>query len=77
MGDALPRISYFTLMNAFLIISFMTISATVIVNLTVGAFDKRGDLELGDRIDRCCRRVFPIAYLGLMLASYVAARVMF
>jgi hypothetical protein len=46
MGDVLPKISYFTLIHAFLILSFMTMAATVVINLVVGALDKRGSYEL-------------------------------
>jgi hypothetical protein len=77
MGDVLPRISYFTLMHAFLNLSFMTMCATVVVNLTVGALDKRERYELGDRIDRRCRWIFPLAYFGLILVMFGAASVFF
>jgi len=77
MGDVLPRISYFTLTHAFLNLSFMTMCATVVINLVVGAADKRGSYELGDRIDRRCRWIFPLTYVGLILVLFGAARVFF
>jgi hypothetical protein len=77
MGDVLPRISYFTVMHAFLSLSFVTMCATVVVNLMVGALDKRGSYELGDRIDRRCRWIFPLAYFGLILVMFGAANVLF
>jgi hypothetical protein len=77
MGDVLPRISYFTLMHAFLNLSFLTMCATVVVNLAVGALDKRGRYELGDRIDHRCRWIFPLAYFGLILVMFGAASVFF
>ena len=69
MSDNLPHISYGTLMHAFLNISFITMCATVVINLVVGAMDKQGKHEIGDRIDRRCRWIFPLAYFGLNLAS--------
>jgi len=66
-----PNVSYFTLMNGFLNLSFMLMCATVVINLYVGALDKRGH-ERGDRVDRRCRWLFPVAYFGinaLMLAA--------
>jgi hypothetical protein len=66
LGDVLPRISYVTLMNAFLNISFFVMCATVVINLTVGTFDQRGKPEIGDRIDRHCRWLFPLGYFGLI-----------
>lgn len=65
MSENLPRISYVTLMHGFLNLSFLTMCATVVVNLMVGALDKKGKYELGDRIDRLCRWGFPVAYFGL------------
>jgi hypothetical protein len=41
--------------------------STVVINLVVGALDKRGKAELGDCIDRRCRWVFPLTYFGLIL----------
>ena len=77
MSDFLPRISYFTLMNAFLNISFLTMCATVVINLVVGALDKRGNYELGDRIDHRCLWIFPLTYLGLILVIFGIASVIF
>jgi hypothetical protein len=71
--DQLPRISYFTLIHGFLNLSFLTMCATVMINLLVGALDKRGKFELGDRIDRRCRWGFPLAYFGLLLVMLSVA----
>lgn len=66
VGDHLPHVSYFTLMHAFLNLSFVVMCATVVVNLAVGECDKRGLPGLGDRIDRACRWIFPCVYFGLL-----------
>jgi len=68
IADQMPHISYVTLMHGFLNFSFLTMCATVAINLVVSAADKRGEIELGDRIDRCCRWGFPLAYFGVLLA---------
>lgn len=65
VSGVLPRISYFTLMSAFLYISFLTMFAGVVINLLVGQMDRRGRIFTGDRIDRRCRWIFPLAYIGL------------
>jgi len=65
ISDNLPRISYVTLMHAFLNLSFLTMCATVVINLLVGAHDKRGQQAVGDLIDFRCRWIFPLVYLGL------------
>jgi len=77
MGDILPKISYFTLMHAFLGLSFLTMCSTVVINLVVGTLDNRGRSELGNLIDRRCRWVFPLAYFGLIVVMFGAASVLF
>lgn len=64
-GDILPKISYTTLIHAFLFISFVIMAASVGINLLVARMDRSGRSELGDRIDRRCRIYFPLAYFGL------------
>lgn len=73
VGDLLPHVSYITLMHAFLNFSFFVMCATVVVNLVVGACDRNGKSELGDVIDRRCRWIFPLVYLGLMVITVVIA----
>ena len=69
LDDILPRISYITLMNAFLNISFLTMCASVIINLRVNHFDRLGKTEEGNRLDRRCRWIFPMTYFGLILVA--------
>jgi len=69
VSEVMPHISYVTFMNAFLSFSFLVMSVTVVINLVVGAMDKRGELKRGDRLDRLCRRVFPAVYLFLIVFS--------
>lgn len=66
LSEFMPRISYVTLMHAFLSISFYTMCASVVINLRVGSLDRRGQTEDGDRIDRRCRWIFPAVYFGLL-----------
>jgi len=69
VSDLLPRISYATLMNAFLNISFYLMCATVVINLVVSWLDRRGRSEVGDRVDFRCRWIFPVTYFGLVLLA--------
>lgn len=73
VGDLLPHVSYITIMHCFLNFSFFIMCATVVINLVVGACDKNGKAELGDIIDRKCRWIFPITYLGSLLVATVIA----
>ena len=70
ISDQMPHISYVTLMHGILNFSFLTMCATVVINLVVSAADRRGEIELGDRIDRRCRWGFPLAYFGVLLAFF-------
>jgi hypothetical protein len=56
-----------TLMHGFLNLSLFIMCATVVVNLVVGALDRRGRTDAGDLVDRRCRWIFPITYFGLIL----------
>ena len=67
MSEILPRISYFTMINVFLFISFLIMCMTVIVNLRVGYLDRHGMSEAGDRLDHHCRWAFPVIYFGVLL----------
>jgi hypothetical protein len=66
LSDILPRISYLTLMNGFLNMSFFVMCASVLISLWVGWLDRHGQTATGDRIDRRCRWIFPLVYLGLL-----------
>lgn len=73
VSELLPHISYMTWTNGFLNLSFLIMCASVVVNLLVGGLDQQGKTELGDRIDRRSRWVFPVAYFGLIAAMTAAA----
>ena len=76
LGGIVPSVSYFTLMNAFVNLSFLLMSATVVINLYVAAADKLGHLT-GDRIDRRCRWIFPLAFFGLNTIAIAVALLCF
>jgi hypothetical protein len=77
VGDLLPHVSYITVMHAFLNFSFFVMCASVVINLIVGACDKKGKTALGDMIDRRCRWIFPLTYFGLLLVIALGATVVF
>jgi hypothetical protein len=66
----MPHIAYITLMHGFLTFSFLAMCATVVINLVVNTLDKRGKIELGDRIDLRCRWGFPLGYFGINLVWF-------
>ena len=63
-SDSLPKISYLSVMMAFMIISFLMMCATVAVNLKVASLDNSGRFEAGNRVDKYCRVLFPLFYFG-------------
>ncbi len=69
LSEIFPSISYVTLMNGFLNISFFIMCASVIVNLRVSYFDRQGKAEEGNRLDHLCRWMFPMIYFGLILLT--------
>jgi hypothetical protein len=75
-SEQMPNISYVTLMHGFLNLSFLTMCATVVINLVVGIKDKHGSFDVGDRIDLRCRWAFPLAYFGLLFVM-VAVTILF
>ena len=72
VGGLMAPIDYLTLMNAFIALSFLVMCATVVINLVMGALDRSGNSQRGDRIDRRCRWIFPSVYAGLLLAAAIA-----
>jgi len=72
-SDHLPNISYFTLIHGFLNFSYLTMCATVVINLIVGSLDKSGDTRPGDRVDRICRWAFPLVYFVMLIIMFVVA----
>jgi hypothetical protein len=77
VSEILPQISYVTLMNGFLNLSFFIMCATVVINLVVGALDRQARTEAGDLVDRRCRWIFPVTYFGLMVLMVGAAFVLY
>lgn len=77
VGDLLPHVSYITVMHGFLNFSFFVMCGTIVINLIVGACERNGKNALGDLIDRRCRWIFPLTYLGLLLVIAVIAIVVF
>ena len=73
LGGILPHVSYLTIMHGFLNVCMLLMAGTVVINLVVGAVDRRGDAPRGDQIDRRCRWIFPLAFFGLNLLMLGAA----
>ena len=71
-SGSLPKISYLTVLGSFMIISFVTMCASVAVNLRVWVLDSRGLSHNGDALDRRSRYLFPIGYFAAILLAGVS-----
>ena len=71
--EHMPKISYVTILMSFMIISFLTMCASVLVNLRVAFHDQQGHSELGDRLDRRSRYLFPLTYFAgsILVGAYL------
>ena len=76
VSATLPRIPYFTLLGGFIYASFLTMCASVLVNLRVGVLDRAGRRADGDALDRTCRWAFPLAYVSslALITAYFFVR---
>jgi len=73
VGDIMPPIAYMTFTHGVINFSLLTMCASVVINLVVGELDKRGRGQIGDLVDRRCRRIFPAVYFGLLLLTATIA----
>ena len=68
--ENIPEISYFTLMDGFIVTSFILLALTVVVCIVVEKLEAAGRETLATRINHSCRWVFPFTYvLVLVLLS--------
>ena len=63
--DTMPAISYFTLMDAFLISTLLIVGLGVVVNLVVDKLNRADRRGLADRVDYTCRWAFPLAFISV------------
>ena len=68
----LPRVAYLTLIDKIMVASFILLAITVVQSLIVS---RCSDPEVGRRIDRNARWIFPLAYVGLILIVVAATMI--
>ena len=70
-----PEVSYLTLVDAFIISTFIILAAGVVIAVVMENYTHEGRRELAARVDRICRWAFPLAYfttsalLGIIFLS--------
>ena len=62
--DSIPNISYFTLIDCFIIVTFLTLAASVIVSIVVDKLNRSEKVSTGDKIDMISRWAFPLFYFS-------------
>lgn len=72
ISDKLPQIGHVTLIHAFVSVSTLIMCGTVLVSLRVGARHRAGDHAGGYRLDRRCRKIFPLIYGAAVLLGVTA-----
>ncbi|HYC88425.1 MAG TPA: hypothetical protein VEO54_04370 [Thermoanaerobaculia bacterium] len=70
----IPRISYLTLLDVFMLGSYAVIFLTVVENAAVYVLAHRGRMAVADRLDRVSLFVFPLAFLSFLGALALFAR---
>ncbi len=68
----LPRVAYLTLIDKIMVASFILLAITVVQSLIVS---RCSDPEVGRRIDRNARWIFPLAYVGIILLVVAATMI--
>jgi hypothetical protein len=63
----LPQISYFTLMNGFIYVAYLTMAVCIVSSIWVEKLNRRGRKDLGDRVDYIGRWVVPGGFFALNL----------
>jgi len=64
--DRIPGIPYLTMMDAFIITTFMMLAATVVISFVVDRLNRRGYEKIGDKLDYVCRWAFPLGYMSVI-----------
>ncbi len=75
-GGTLPEVSYLTLADRVYAVCYVGIAGAVVESVVVNAMVRKGNKERAIRVDRLCRRAFPVAIaLALALSTYRAFHV--
>ncbi len=72
-AESLPSVSYFTLINAFIYVGYLTMVASIVGNIWLYNLTKRETKTAAERFDRMCRWVIPCGFLGLNLILIAVA----
>lgn len=71
MGSMLPRLSYFTIMDRFLVGSTFLVFLALIESITTNYLVNTDKENLALKVDRHCRWIFPIIFLVFVFAVFI------
>jgi hypothetical protein len=74
VADGLPKVSYFTLMDGILTLSFVMMALTIMQNIYVNTLYLHEKEETATRWDKLCRWLFPVSYfsgLVILISRYL------
>ena len=71
-AESLPSVSYFTLINGFVYVGYLTIVASIVSNIWLYNLNQRRSKVAAQRFNQLCRWVLPAAFLvfNLILVFY-------
>ncbi|MDJ0803699.1 MAG: hypothetical protein QNI89_02555 [Desulfobacterales bacterium] len=69
-SESLPSVSYFTLINGFVYVGYLTIVASIVSNIWLYNLNERRSEVAAQRFNQLCRWVLPIAFLVFNLILF-------
>lgn len=63
--NSIPKINYLTLIDAFILLTFIILAASVVVSIVVDKLNRAGRKEAGNKVDRIARWAFPGVYIAI------------
>lgn len=71
LGNSLPRVSYLTRMDAFIMFSTILVFVALLESVLTSHLVKTGREEQALKMDRRCRIIFPVMFLLVFLLSVI------
>jgi hypothetical protein len=71
MNDLLPRISYFTQLDKFILTSSLLVFLALVEAMTTGYLASRGKVQTANTVDQVSRIGFPCVFLLVVLVTLV------
>ena len=71
MVGLLPNISYLTRMDYFILGATLLVFLALIQAVVTAVLAESKKISLAQRIDRCCRVIFPLIFVAIFLFSII------